>query len=330
MNDEVKDITLNPNEGLEQAIAGLKMDLAKKDAALNQAAKAIQIQQQETAKLRSERDGLEGYARVTEHTAITAAHAAEQERIKLLERDLATALDTANSVEAAKINRMISEAINRAGMFDQGKAKLEDEIEADKRRREAAARQPPPQRPQQAVPQAPVQPADPFESAIAPLPEAQKAWLRTHKDKGYIRPGEQQIVDDKLLSAYYAAKGAGLREDTPQFVAHMDKFLGHNGGDSEPPFAAASERFQEAPPAPARAQQAAPQGQVRQAPPTRQAQAPAAPPGRTASAPRAPKVNLTPAEESAAARMGMTPEEYTEGLRIGIARGKYPANYLQR
>lgn len=307
----VKDISLNPDEGIEakigQATKYLKDQLAAKTNENAQLRKVAIDRDAAARKAQGELMQAAHYATRTEHSAIANALAEADTRSAALKSQLAAAIEVADGKAAAEIQVQIADIAARRLLLQQGKDRIEEEIEADKRRAEAAARQPPPQ------PQRPALPADPFEAALVGLNPADQAWLRQHKDKGYIRPGRAQVASDKLLDAAESANKAGLQPGSPQFLQHMDRVLGHTRPDAAAEDA--SQRFVEAP--------RQPQQQQRRP-------VPAAPPTRAAGGNATPTRNfrLTPAEASTAERLGMTPQQYRQFQEVAVERGKLPASYL--
>jgi hypothetical protein len=319
MSEQVKDIALDANEGIEAQIAKAlkpyKDQLAAKDAQLAQTHKVATDNFAAARKAQSELAQTAAYANRTEHSAITNALAEADARSTSLQSALATAIETADGKNAAALQTQIAEIAARKLMLQQGKDQIEHEIAATEQKAQAEAerqkRQPAPQPQRQ-------QSADPFEAAIAGLPESQRAWLRQHKDKGYVRPGQAEVVSPKLMKAYYDAKEAGLDEKAPAFVAHLDRVLGHDGEQVED----AAQRFAEPEPKPQRTQQ---QPQARRA-------MPAAPVTRSAGGGGAGggrEHRLTPAQSQTAQRLGMSTSEYVDGIKAMIQRGKLPASALQ-
>lgn len=322
MTDQVKDISLDGNEDLQaqiaKATATLKQELAAKNQQLAQTHKVATDNYAAARKAQADLAQTTAYATRTEHSAIANALAEAEARASSLQAALATAIETADGKKAAEIQTQIADIVARRLMLQQGKDRIEEEITAADRAAQVAAeqqkRQPQPQ------PQRQQQPADPFEAAIVALPETQKVWLRQHKNKGYVRVGQAEVVSPKLMKAYYDAKEAGLDEKSPAFTAHMDKVLGHGGEQIED----ASQRFSE--PEPARPQRTQQQPQQRRA-------VPAAPVSRAAGGGNGgsgKSFKLTGAQAQTAERLGMTPQEYRQFQEVAVARGKLPASVLSQ
>lgn len=84
-------------------------------------------------------------------------------------------------------------------------------------------------------------PADPVEAFIASRTEPTARWLREHKD--FITDPRKNA---KMTGAHWDAIGEGLQTDTPEYFAHVEKYLGltkaapngkgnGNGNGSQPP-----------------------------------------------------------------------------------------------
>lgn len=320
MDQDVKDILVSGDELpdtqnlIAAATAKLKEELQRKEAESKQlreqydrVAKIATQSTEKADKAEADMQGLVGYTTRAEHSAISNALAAAEAEAKALQADLAVAIETADGKRAADLQGKIGRIEARRHTLEQGKERIEDEME-----RASKAPAPQPQK------REPIPPADPYEAVIAQLPENQKQWLRQHKDKGYVVPGQE--TSPKLMAAYYQARDAGLREDSPAFTAHMDRVLGHGSPQSQPQAAGdASERFTDAPVAHPQAQQA--RRPIPAAPPTRAASGGAVNNGGKQYA-------LTRDQHQTAQRLGMSPADYIKGLQEGIKRGKLSPSVL--
>jgi hypothetical protein len=247
------------------------------------------------------------YTASAQKSALSNALHAREIAIQQLQADIANAVEVADGKRAAELQMKLAEAVHERGTLRNGLGQLEEDIE---RLKSAPAPKL----------EKPVKTADPFEEAIAGLPSKQREWVRQHKDKGYIKPGEGPTP--KLLKAYWAAKAEGLDENSDKFIQYMDRELGHVKDEPAEDVAAdASERFQEEAPEPARTKPAA-KKVVAAAPVSREASNGGI---KTAKG----TYRLSAEQTQTAARMGMTPEEYLAGIQEGIKRGKIPASVLQ-
>ena len=304
MDQDVKDILVDGDAApsvdvkalITKATAQLKGELDRERSEKTRLGKIALERDQAAVKAQTDLQGMIGYTARAEHSAISNALAAADAEAATMKADLASAIETADGKRAADLAGKIGELASRRETLERGKEKIEEEIER------ARVSPPPAPKPQVA--------ADPYEAMLAPLPENQKLWLRQHKDKGYVAPGREPSA--KMMRAYYDAREAGLREDSPAFTAHMDKVLGHGG--AAPP-AGAAERFQERPAAPAQQPQQAKRG----------GPVPAAPPSRGAATPgngNGPRYVLTRDQHQTAQRMQMTDAEYVKFAEVAIKRGK--------
>jgi hypothetical protein len=71
----------------------------------------------------------------------------------------------------------------------------------------------------------PIAPADPVEAACAGLSERSAQWLRKHPDYA-VDPRKNA----KIRAAHFDAVAEGLREDTPEYFAHVERKVGLNDG----------------------------------------------------------------------------------------------------
>ena len=131
--------------------------------------------------------------------AQTASDAAEAE--------ITAAMEGGDWKRLAKAQVQLADARSRLTRLDEAKADLE-----------VAKTQP--REPRQ-TPAAPALPADPTEAFIASRTAPTAAWLRDHRD--YLSDDRKSA---KLTAAHHDAKSEGLREDTPEYFAHVEKFLG--------------------------------------------------------------------------------------------------------
>ena len=70
-------------------------------------------------------------------------------------------------------------------------------------------------------------PADPIEEFISTRTPETAQWLRSHRE-WLADPAKNQL----LTQAHYHAKGEGLREDTPEYFAHVEKRIGLRGANT--------------------------------------------------------------------------------------------------
>lgn len=316
MSEEVKDIALNPDEGIEAQIAKAlqpyKQQLAVKEQEAANLRKLAAEKDAAARKAQGDAQNAGIYAMHTEHLAIANKLAETEALISQLKNQTKLAVETADGTAAADISEKLGELTAQRLMLKQGSDRLREEIDAERRRADEAAKRPPPPR-QLSV-----------DEKINQLPPVQREFMRKHRDKYLDANG---APTQQLMAAYQAAIAAGYREDSPQLVAHMDKSLGHTQAD-EAPAADASERFVEVPPEAPKARPAP------QAPPGRRA-IPAAPVSRDAASGGSVRTNsksfrLTGEQAQVAERMGMSHQEYRKFQEVAVARGKLPASVLNQ
>lgn len=310
--DDIAEILVDddaaPDARIAKALEPLKAQLAQRETELTtlqkqhaEATQEVWRREQEAAERESKSAF---YVAATERAAIVNAIAARESEIRNMQADLAKSVEMADGARAAELQLKLAEAVADRVTLRNGLSAIEENIE---RLRSAPAPK---------VEQ-PARFSDPFEASIANLPPKQREWVRQHKDKGYIKPGEEP--SPKLLKAFYAAKAEGLDESSDKFFQYMDRELGHVKDDADVA-PDASERFAEAP-----AEQ--------KAKPAAKKPVTAAPVARDTNAGgiRTSKgvYRLTSEQTQTAERLGMTPEEYVVGLQEAIRRGKLPASALQ-
>lgn len=249
------------------------------------------------------------YTANTQKAALSNAMNAREAEIRMLQQEIAKAVEVADGTRTAELQYKLSEVVADRTTLRNGLYQLEDEI-----KRLESAPAPKIEPPSKSV--------DPFEQAIAGLPPKQREWARQHKDKGYINPSEGPTP--KLLKAYWAAKAEGLDENSDKFIQYMDRELGHVKDEpAEEVVADASERFEDDPqPEPAPKPKPQAKKALAAAPVSRESNTGGI---RTAKG----TFRLTAEQTQTAARMGMTPEEYLSGIQEAIKRGKMPASVLQ-
>lgn len=316
--EQTKDFALE-DDSLETQIAKALQPVKQQLDAKTREADQLRAAAQQAANIARERDAAArkalndkaaaiDYAARTEHAGVANMLSQVESEMEHLKRLSKAAIETADGQAGADITARMAEAAARKVTLEQGKIRLEEELEARARQAQHAqqvARQQAQQRPVQRP--APRQGGDPFENAIAPLPENQKAWLRANKEKGYFDP--QTGLKPEVLAAYYDGKAKGIDETSPQFVQHLDRSLGERRQD-------ASERFQP----------------VQQPPQSRGRATPSAPPSRDGGAQqnyRLPaEARLTKEQAITAERLGMTHAQYYAGIQEGVRRGKLPQSAL--
>lgn len=195
-------------------------EAANRRAAESDRRAAAAEQQAETAKKQVANSQLD--------TVVTALNAAKADA-EAAKRDIRAAKE-AQDVEAE------IEAQDRLAMARADERRL-DEAKADL---EARAKAPPKREQPQQV--------DAAEAYVRNRTPQTEQWLRAHMD--FVRDPRKQA---KLSAAHYDAEGEGLVADTPEYFAHVEKFLGiTKSGEVEkkPPTEAAQVRPKPAPVAP--------------------------------------------------------------------------------
>ena len=185
MDQDVKDILVDGDAApavdvkvlIAKATAQIKGELDRERSEKTRLGKIAVERDQAAVKAQTDLQGMIGYTARAEHSAIANALAAADAEASVMQADLASAIETADGKRAAELQRKIGQIEARRHTLEQGKDRIEEEIER------ARVAPPPAPKPQVA--------ADPYEAMIATLPENQKQWLRQHKAKGYVRPGQE-------------------------------------------------------------------------------------------------------------------------------------------
>lgn len=143
-----------------------------------------------------------------------------------------------------------------------------------------------------AQPATPAAPADPFEAAISVMSDKSKEWCRKNKADLQRSPSRGA----KAQAAHLEAVDAGIKPDTPEYFAFLDKQMGYEVTTRKPK----------------------PTGQARVAAPAGARSAPTRGGEIT-------EVKLSAAEVQMARSMGMSTKEYAANKRELIKNGQDPA-----
>lgn len=247
------------------------------------------VRQQET--LRTESNKHQENALQAQYDAIVNAMEASRVETESAQRDIENASANADYKTQA-------EAFSRLARAQANIAKLEDGKYAIEARREAEKNTPK---------EEPKAQTDPFEAAIAAIPESGKVWLRAHPE--YMTNQRQNA---KIQSLHWDIIDEGHRPFSEGYLESMEIHLGLK----EKPKAAATEEPEEDEPKPRKSV-------VTQAPPTREVPSPST--GKTSST----KVTLTPEEREVARSSGIDELEYAR-QKIKLQDLKQNGHYQER
>lgn len=166
-------------------------------------------------------------------TVVSGITAAESEATSA-EEAYQQAFSSGDAVAATKAQRRMSEAVSKLGRLQEAKADLET----------VAKRKEPPvggdQRTTQTQPQTRTQQGDPSEAFLATRTPKTQQWLRDHPDMltavslRFVGKAttEQNKIGAKLSAASSDAEAEGLTPDTPEYFAHIEKFVGLKKADT--------------------------------------------------------------------------------------------------
>lgn len=225
-------------------------------------------------------------AQLSDYDLIANALSSATDKMAALEQQYASAFAEGDGAKAASIQRQMAVLGARVTQLEDGKARMEQM--AEQQRRQVEQRRQQPQQQQQ-----PRQQGDPFEASIAHFSEASKQWIRAHKDV-VTQPGKW----NEVIRAHHVAEDNGLDADTAEYFAFIEKKLKlRDDGDDE---------VQVVTQKPRRAIPAAPvsrDGVI----------------GGISNR----KVTLTPAEIQTASDLGMSKEDYARFKVKALQDGKY-------
>lgn len=194
-------------DAVEEGVEVLKAQLAAERAARAQDRAAKVQTDQELAQTRVS-------ARDSHHIAITNSIELTKTKLDNIEASLAAAMEGADYKTVAKLQREIASEQSKLDQLENGRVAIEEQIQRGKEQPKVEQRQPQQQR---------VLSVDEQAEAFAARLEQQGTpasaqWLRAHKGV-MARP-------QKLAAADEDAKFSGIAPETPEYFAHIEKFLG--------------------------------------------------------------------------------------------------------
>jgi hypothetical protein len=157
----------------------------------------------EAAAARREAETAKAQATSSNLDTITTALASTQSEIETATRDIESYGQAGDFKAQAEAYARLSKATNLAARYDEAKADLEA------------------RRTQQPSPPPHITPTDPVEAYVQNRSPQTAEWLRAHRDF-VINPAKNQ----KLTAAHYDAMAESLTPDTPEYFAHVEKFVG--------------------------------------------------------------------------------------------------------
>lgn len=188
-----------------QELMGQYKDLEAREAEANRRAADAE---REAARHRTEAETAKKQVANSQLDTVTTALNAAKADAEQAKKDLRTAR------EAGDVDAEV-EAADRLAMARADERRL-DEAKSDLEARAKA----PPKREQQQM--------DVVEAYVQGRTAPTAQWLRAHPD--FIRDPRKQA---KLSAAHYDAEGEGLVADTPEYFAHVEKFLGITKGGEQ-------------------------------------------------------------------------------------------------
>ncbi len=150
-------------------------------------------------------------------TVVTALNAAKSDADQA-KRDIRIAKEAGDIEAEIDAQDRLAQARADERRLDEARSDLEARAKAPPRRQEA-------------------EPADIVEAYVRGRTAPTANWLRAHPE--FIRDPRKQA---KLTAAHYDAEGDGLVADTPEYFAHVEKFLGLGGAVQKAPVEAPQRR----------------------------------------------------------------------------------------
>ena len=141
---------------------------------------------------------------------ITTALSSAQSEVESAKKDIRNAIAVGDADAQADAYERLADAKARAMRYDEAKA----DLEVQKAR---------------PVTQTRTANVDPVEAYVANRSPQTAQWLRANRDY-VIDPNKNK----KLTAAHYDAEAEGLRADTPEYFAHVERFVGIRKADDKP------------------------------------------------------------------------------------------------
>ena len=157
--------------------------------------------EQDAAQARKEAERAHKQASTSQLDTVNTAIAAIKSDVDTAKRDLRAAKDAGDIDAEIDAQDRLAQARADERRLDEAKYDLEQRAKAP--------------------PQLPKAPTDPVEAYIQNRTEPTAQWLRKHSE--FIRDPRKQA---KLSAAHFDAEGEGIVADTPEYFAHVERFLG--------------------------------------------------------------------------------------------------------
>lgn len=215
-------------------------------------------------------------ARDSQLTSFVNAIASYERDAEMLERDYANAMQEGDFARVAKLQRQIAQVETKLNTLNQGRASVEEQLEAERQRAANPAPLPP-------IHQTP---SDPVEAQIQGLSPAAQNWVRANS---YVL--SDPVAKNAMTAGHFAALARNIRLDSPEYFSYIENEIANAGGNAPNP-------------AP---QYRASNPQATAAPVSRSA-------ATISRTPNSISVTLTPAQRQAARDMDMSDEEYAEAV----------------
>jgi len=197
--DAVKDIS--------QQLEAMRRQSAADRAAAVAAKAEARAATQESAVIRT------GAVEAQYGSVVAGLDAAESEA-KSIAREIKDALDAGEYQKAADAQVRAGEVGYRIGRLKEAKSDMDSRRETPERTSPAPA----------------PAPADPVEAYVANRTQPTATWLRQHAE--FIT---DPLKNKKLTAAHFDAEGEGYQADTPEYFAHVEKYLGIGKADEPAP-----------------------------------------------------------------------------------------------
>jgi len=201
----------DPVADLKAQIEHIEAESAREREAKLHAQRQAQTEQQARIAAEQERDATRGEIVDTRASAIEQGISAAETATAAGEAEYAAAMEAGDWKRAAKAQTAIADARADFKRFTEAKNDIEVQRQAPQRTETR---------------QTPSAPADPVEAFLAQRSPATAAWLRSHPDEARALAYNDTRRSAKINAAHNDALAEGHGLDSPEYFAHVEKFLG--------------------------------------------------------------------------------------------------------
>jgi len=201
----------DPVADLKAQIEHIEAESAREREAKLHAQRQAQTEQQARIAAEQERDATRGEIVDTRASAIEQGLASAQSATDAARTKIKTAMEAGNWEAVADAQVELADARADFKRFTEAKNDIEVQRQTPQRTETR---------------QAPSAPADPLEAFLAQRSPATAAWLRSHPDEAKALAYNDTRRSAKINAAHNDALAEGHGLDSPEYFAHVEKFLG--------------------------------------------------------------------------------------------------------